>query len=161
MTMPEPLGVDERERARWGPVDKSPERSIELKIPARPELWGLARMAVASVASRLGFDFEEIEDLRLAVDELSIACARETSSASLLRLSCHWSTTGLYLECRVAPVSDKGNDNEEGGLPKGFSQRELSENILDALVDAHGICPAEEGARMGWLRKTARATPGQ
>jgi len=118
MTMPEPreLGQpagDERERARWGPVDKSPERSIELTIPARPELWGLARMTVASVASRLGFVFEEIEDLRLAVDELSIACARETSPASVLQLRCHWSGASLYLECKVAPVYGEGNDDEK------------------------------------------------
>jgi hypothetical protein len=119
-------------------------------------------MTVASVASRLGFVFEEIEDLRLAVDELSIACARETSPASVLQLRCHWSGASLYLECKVAPVSGEGTDGEEPNLPKGFSQRELSESILEALVDAHGISPVEDGVRTGWLRKTAgTAAAGQ
>jgi hypothetical protein len=107
-------------------------------------------MTVASVASRLGFDFEQIEDLRLAVDELSIACARGTVPESVLRLSCHWSEAGLYLECVVAPVTSVPRD-EEQDLPAGLSQKELSESILAALVDAYGISIGD-GSCTGWLR---------
>ena len=53
----------------------------------RTELSGLARMAVASIASLLAYDFEVIEDLRLAVDELCIACAHGASSLSILHLT--------------------------------------------------------------------------
>ena len=136
---------------QWEGLDKSPERSLVLSIPARPELWGLARMTVASVASQLGFDFEQVEDLRLAVDELSIACARGTLPDSVLRLSCHWSEAGLYLECVVAPVASVPRD-EEHDLPPGLSQKDLSESILAALVDAYGISIGN-GSCTGWLRK--------
>jgi len=141
------------EPTQWGSITNSPERSMALTIPARPELWGLARMAVASIASRLGFDFEEIEDLRLAVDELSMACASGIGPDSVLHLNCHWSEAGLFVECMVIPVVAVAN-GEDGQFPAGLSQKELSESILAVLVDAYGISLGE-GSRRGWLRKDA------
>lgn len=38
--------------------------TIELKIPAKPEFVSLGRLAVSGVASRIGFSFEAIEDLK-------------------------------------------------------------------------------------------------
>jgi hypothetical protein len=151
MSLPQRLYEHGDEQGQWGGVEMSRDRCIELVIPAAPELWGLARMAVASVASKLGFDLEEIEDLRLAVDELCITCALGGSPRSVLRLACYWSDAGLYLECAVTPVEQAGGMKD--GEAKGFSQEELSRNILAALVDAHGISPAGDGTRTGWLRK--------
>lgn len=46
------------------------EDHIRLTVPARPEYVRLARLTASSLAARLGFTYDEIEDLRLAVDEL-------------------------------------------------------------------------------------------
>ena len=43
---------------------------VTLTVPAVPEYLRLARMASADAASRAGFDYEEIDDLRIAVSEL-------------------------------------------------------------------------------------------
>lgn len=43
---------------------------VELSVPASPEFLRMARMTGAGVASRLGFTYEEVEDLRIAIDEL-------------------------------------------------------------------------------------------
>jgi len=42
---------------------------VELKIPSRPEFISVARLAVAAVANRMGFDFDDIEDLKVATGE--------------------------------------------------------------------------------------------
>ena len=44
---------------------------ISIKIPAQPAYLQVVRLVAAGLASRLGFTFDEIEDLKIAVDELS------------------------------------------------------------------------------------------
>ena len=46
--------------------------AVELIIPVQSDLVVLARLTAATVASRAGFNVEEVEDLRLAVDELCV-----------------------------------------------------------------------------------------
>ena len=45
--------------------------TIRLSVPAALEYVRIVRLTASGVASRLGFDVEEIEDLRVAVDELA------------------------------------------------------------------------------------------
>ncbi len=47
------------------------EDEVRLAVPARPEFLGLVRVTAAGLASRLGFTFDQVEDLRLAIDEIS------------------------------------------------------------------------------------------
>lgn len=46
-------------------------RVIVLQLPADPSLLRVARVTVASAAAELPFTLEDIEDLRIAVDELA------------------------------------------------------------------------------------------
>lgn len=42
---------------------------IEMKIPAKPEYVGVMRLTLSGVASRMGFTYEEIEDMKIALSE--------------------------------------------------------------------------------------------
>lgn len=42
---------------------------IEMKIPAKPEYVGVIRLTLSGIASRMGFSYEEIEDIKIAVSE--------------------------------------------------------------------------------------------
>jgi serine/threonine-protein kinase RsbW len=44
---------------------------IEMKIPAKPEYIGVIRLTLSGIASRLGYTYEEIEDMKIAVSEAS------------------------------------------------------------------------------------------
>lgn len=43
--------------------------NIEMKIPAKPEYVGVIRLTLSGIASRMGFDYEIIEDLKIATSE--------------------------------------------------------------------------------------------
>ena len=49
-----------------------PEHPVEIRliIPGAPEFLRLARLAAADAGSRAGLTYDEIEDLRIGVDEL-------------------------------------------------------------------------------------------
>lgn len=42
---------------------------VELTLPARPEYVGVARLLVSGIANRLGFPYDDIEDIKLCVAE--------------------------------------------------------------------------------------------
>jgi len=42
---------------------------IEMKVPAKAQYVGVARLTISGLASRLGFSFDEIEDLKIASSE--------------------------------------------------------------------------------------------
>lgn len=66
---------------------------IQLKLPSRPDYLGVARLTVSGVANRLGFSYEDIEDIKLAVGE---ACSnavkhayQEGDKSAAIHLECH------------------------------------------------------------------------
>ena len=102
---------------------------VRLAVPASPEFLRLARVTAAGLASRIGFSFDEVEDLRLAIDEL---CYGLTGSGG----------RDGTVEMRYLIGADRLVVEGEGhfstdGAPLALS--ELSEVILRALVDEHEL----------------------
>jgi serine/threonine-protein kinase RsbW len=119
---------------------------VELSIPVQADLVVLARLTAATVAARAGFDVEEVEDLRLAVDELCLSVIEGAPDGRLL-------LTFTRVEDRVDVqcVLDGGALPE--GAPSAAAEGDgLSALIIEALVDEHGAA-IEDGQRRAWLRK--------
>jgi anti-sigma regulatory factor (Ser/Thr protein kinase) len=53
--------------------ERGDDRTVSLTIPARPEFLRLARLAAADVGARSGLSYDDIDDLKIAVDELCFA----------------------------------------------------------------------------------------
>ena len=119
--------------------------TVELTLPVRADLVVLARYAAATIASRADFDVEEIEDLRLAVDELCVSVVDGTDDG---RLALRFVRDGdqVEVECVFIPVPG----SERAGDPLG--RNDLSDRIVDALVDEHGQ-DRDGGHPRAWLRK--------
>ena len=119
---------------------------VELSIPVTADLFVLARLTASTVASRSNFDVEEIEDLRLAVDELCISMVHDRTDGRLtLRFT--WDDDEVEVSCCYLPAS-----GERSTGPLMPTADGLSERILDALVDEHGHGD-EDGQARAWLRK--------
>jgi hypothetical protein len=131
-----------------------------LGLPARPELLFLARMTAAAVASRADFGYDQIEDLRLALDELCLTLLGEASTDARIQLSLGWDDDSIEVSASLvdpeltAPLS--GGLPESGDEDRQFqSGSDFSERILDALVDEHGSRTAG-GTLTCWMRMRRR-----
>ncbi|WP_050613781.1 anti-sigma B factor RsbW [Bacillus testis] len=51
---------------------------VEMKIPAKPEYIGVVRLTISGIASRMGFSYDDIEDLKIATSE---ACTNAVQHA--------------------------------------------------------------------------------
>lgn len=132
--------------------------TIEISFPARAELVMLARFAAATVAARAGFDVEEIEDLRLAVDELCISLGPMSDDCCLrIRLERADDTVTITgtLEPYAAPA-EVGTAEADSVSWKRAA--ELSALLLDSLVDEHGRDNRNE-VGFAWLRKRHALIP--
>jgi serine/threonine-protein kinase RsbW len=119
---------------------------VELSVPAKPELLSLARLTVAALAARADFDYEEIEDLRLAIDELCSPLVGTRGRPGQLHLRYQWDRSWLEVSCSVAVTGDGASGEDDSG------ERELSDRILEALVDEHGSTTDGDVVSV-WLRK--------
>ena len=101
----------------------------------------IARLAVAGLATRLGFSYDEVEDLRIAVGE---ACSILMSELPAGRLMVVYRLEPDAMEIEATADTDVSPPANGG----------LTDQILTAVVDDHRI---DRSGRMVWLRK--RATP--
>ncbi|MGA2521424.1 MAG: hypothetical protein ABSG81_11480 [Acidimicrobiales bacterium] len=135
----------------------APQR-VELAFPPRPDLVFLARMTAAAVATRADFGFDQVEDLRLAIDELCITVAGEGGAEGQLRLLFEWADGTIRVDAALETdgAGPDGPGADGGSPPASASAGDLSERILDALVDEHGTDSAT-GTRRAWIvvRRTA------
>ena len=106
---------------------------VRLVVPASPEYLRLVRLTAAGMASRLGFTFDEVEDLRIAVDEL---CFHLLGDAHHDGLPDDSGTMDLVYSAGEDYIVISGRTGRSGGVPE---PSELSEQILDALVDEHEV----------------------
>ena len=121
---------------------------VELSIPIQAELLVLARLGASTLAARAGFDLEEIEDLRLAVEELCLSIAVADGGPQRIHLRYRLDNGTIEVRCVLEP-------DPSGGASELLTDRtggELSWRILDALVDEHGR-EEVDGRPAAWLRK--------
>ncbi len=115
---------------------------IRLSIPGTPDFLRVARLMAADVGSRAGFTYEEVEDLRIAVDELCFALTGHDGIEAL-------TLTFLLGDGAVTVVGE--------GSPAGphCEQSELSKTIVAAVADEHEIRITDDAA---FFRLVKRAT---
>jgi len=116
--------------------------TIRLTVPAALEYVRIVRLTASGVASRLGFDVEEIEDLRVAVDEL----------ASLVVES----ADGGDLAVQFAVCDDILRIEGEATLVAGQSEvrvDDLTAQILAAVVDEWDFSAEDGNVRFACTRR--------
>jgi anti-sigma regulatory factor (Ser/Thr protein kinase) len=87
---------------------------VSLNFPARGDLVVLARLVASAIATRVGFDIEELEDLRLAVGELCLLALQGSDARhGDLQLEFTISADSLDISCThggAAPPDVSRND---------------------------------------------------
>jgi serine/threonine-protein kinase RsbW len=98
------------------------EPFIEFRIPPDAEYLRIARLAAGDMGGRVGFSIDELDDVRLAVDELCSILIGAGGHVLALRMQIHGRT--LMIEGRTPD-------------PRAVIETsDLSEMLLRALVDS-------------------------
>ena len=116
---------------------------VRLSVPAMPEFLRLARVTAAGLASRLGFSFDEVEDLRLAIDELCFGLTTSEGRDGTVAVRFVLGGDSLLVEGQ-GHFADQQVDVELS---------ELSEVILGALVDEHELVGGTDGPTFRLLKR--------
>ncbi len=120
---------------------------VRLAVPARPELLRLVRVTAAGLASRLGFSYDEVEDLRLAIDELCYGLTGPEGRSGTVHITYRMSPERLDIE---------GDGHFDGPVPT-IALTEWSEIMLTALVDEHELQADDFGARFRLVKRAEKA----
>jgi hypothetical protein len=104
-----------------GSSDLGDVEEISLSLPAQPQFARVARLTVTGLASRVGFTYDEIEDLRIAVGEV----------CSLLLPG---PEGRLVFRCQVGTEAVSVTANRSPAGP-ALEASDLSRQILLAVVD--------------------------
>ncbi len=99
---------------------------VVLTVPADPRYARVARLAVTGMAARVGFSYDEVEDLRIAVGEvcgLLLGGAADGEEDPRLSLRCLVGDGELRIEAARSPAGAE------------LDVSDLSRQILAAVVD--------------------------
>lgn len=111
------------------PVDEPADHAVvKLIVPAMAEFVQVARMTVATLANKAAFTLDEVDDLRIAIDELSSMLVKAASPGAEVTLRFELAPGHLTVGGDVSSIVD---GKIEAGLP------ELTERILDFVVDEY------------------------
>ncbi len=136
-------------RMRAGALEKEKwlvSGEVRLEVPASPEFLRVTRIMVAGVASRLGFTLDEVEDLRIAIDELCFTLVGKGREGTL-------SIRYVMLPDGLEVV---GTGHFSDGDTNDLHLSPMSEQILSAMVDE---CELESNSDGPTFRMVKRRRP--
>lgn len=119
-------------------MDSTLDGPIELALPADTRLLRLVRLVASGLASTAGFDVDELDDLRIAVDE-AVASLLEGGDGSRLT---------LRFDVGVSEVGMAGSTPVGAGNALDPDRVELSTQILAAVCDEHELDVSEGSVRV-------------
>lgn len=115
---------------------------IRMTIPAMLAYVRLPRVAVAGLATRSGFSYDEVEDLRLAVGEVCQVLLDGADRDGTLTIAFGVERGRMDVEVTAEGPAGRDTDGER-----------LSEQILEATVGTIEV--AEEGRRITFSKVAA------
>ena len=109
--------------------------SVVVTVPAKPEYVHIVRTVVAGAAAKASLGIDEIEDVRLAVDEACAHLLALAPTATLLSVEIVEGSPAMEIIARVdADISPPSGENES-----------ITWHILSALTDGARLEPSPSG----------------
>ena len=119
-----------------------------MAVPAQPEYLRMTRLLAAGVASRVGFTLDEVDDLRIAIDELCFSLVGASGRDGTVTVRYRLLADGLVVE-------------GEGHFPDGMNNEPLlspmSMQILRAVADECELEPGLEGPTFRLVKRRRSA----
>jgi anti-sigma regulatory factor (Ser/Thr protein kinase) len=109
-------------------TDAADAGPVRLSLPASPRYLSAARVVAASLGAESGLSIDDLEDLRLGVNEL-VSILVESGHAS--------DRVELEFETDGSSITVRGQRSGDGGGPLAVD--ELTTRIVEAVADSHEI----------------------
>ena len=100
---------------------------VEMKIPAKSEYVGVVRLTISGIASRMGFSFDDIEDLKIAVSEActnAVQHAYKEGEDGEILIGC-----GVYEDRLELMVADHGHSCNFDEVRQGLGPYERDQSV--------------------------------
>lgn len=110
--------------------------TVELTVPADSAYVSVLRTVTASLAARIDFTLEEIDDLRIAVDEASALLLPRVVEGSRLAASFTGDQDTLSITVALSPATEDDAD---------IDQTSFAWMVLAALADEVSTSPSVSG----------------
>jgi anti-sigma regulatory factor (Ser/Thr protein kinase) len=107
-----------------------PGDQIQLELPASPEYGRVARIAAAHLALRRGFSLDEIDDLRLVMDEVAVMLLSNGRGDDRLDITYSVGDDTVGVDARI--VSDRDD-------PLPIEQVRRFAELVGELIDEYTI----------------------
>lgn len=111
-----------------------PSDNIELLLPFKAEYVSIARLASSGISTRIGFDMETIEDIKVAIAEVCnklVKTGSETAKGYKITFKISEKKLTVVFDCEDKTKKCIFTDKNE----------ELGVSIINALMDEVEFCP--------------------
>lgn len=123
---------------------------VVVSVPARPDFVYVLRSVIAGVAARMDLPYDDIDDLRLAVDEASAQLLIVASEGSALTLRIMPTEDALEL---VVAISTTRVD-----WPPPKAEESLAWRLMSALADEARFERSDHGPALRLTKRIPRST---
>jgi len=120
---------------------------VRLEVPAAPEFLRITRIMVAGVASRVGFTLDDVEDLRIAIDELCFTLVGKGRTG----------TIALRYEMLDDGIAVEGTGRFTDDGPDTARLSPMSSQILGAMVDDVELGSGPDGPTFRMVKRLRSA----
>ena len=123
---------------------------ITLTVPAKSEYAKTVRMTAAALVSRMGMNFDDVDDVRMAAEEAFVYAVDTLPEDAQVRFE--FSVTDDELKIDVPLGSEDPSSDEEADRRAAYATF-----ILEAVCDSYGFESDENGAHLRLTKRVGGA----
>lgn len=120
--------------------------SITLTVPALAEYAKIARMTAATLVANIGWSYDEVDDVRMAVEEAFIYAVGTKPTSGEITFRFLIDESMLEVDVTLGPESDRRVEEIEQHMT-------YASFILESVCDSHDLVSQEDGCRVLRLYK--------
>ena len=110
---------------------------IEMKVPAKADYVGVVRLSISGIANRMGFSYEDIEDLKVAISEAitnAVTHAYDDKDQGEVTVG-----FGVYEDRLEVMVADHGGSFNLDEIKDGIGPYKNTESVEDLREGGFGL----------------------
>jgi len=130
---------------------------VTLTIPCTAEYVGTARLTILGVASRMGFSYDQVEDIRLAVGEactnaIARAEASPNTMPATITIRSHVEPTQLIVEIEDTVATPSSSTDLDKSISEEMNSAELGALLMEILVDEVTLQTSASGTHVKLIK---------